>query len=389
MMNSTSQTLAQRMANGRIAVPEGLQLAMLLAEQLRILHDGGSAHGALTPSTVAVSSSSIELLPAGPVRGMTVYDAPEVRAGATPDARSDIFSFGAIVLEMLTAQQAFDSETIAGPVACGSEPIDRLVNGCVAASPDNRYQRVQKVILELRLLLANARRGNVPAPAAEIARPVRPAVPQALPPARPVAPPAAPAAAVEPTAMQAMQDLEGRLSARLQDQEKTIANLAEVANEVLKALREQHAMVAAAPVAAPPAPRYEPAMERPEPSPTRGMGFRGYDELQSGGSRADKMMDLLSDKLSRLDLVVSSAVERLGRLEDIFDQFDTDAAALRDSVTRDIRNFERALKSQGTAIESARTAMGQTDDLVERVVEAIDSLQSMFVTAAEERSLAS
>jgi hypothetical protein len=88
-------------------------------------------------------------------------------------------------------------------------------------------------------------------------------------------------------------------------------------------------------------------------------------------------------------MVVSAAVERLGKLEHIFDQFDIDAAALRDSVTRDIRNFERALKTQGAAIESARTAMGQTDDLVERVVEAIDSLQSMFVTTAEERTLAS
>ena len=69
-------------------------------------------------------------------------------------------------------------------------------------------------------------------------------------------------------------------------------------------------------------------------------------------------------------------------------QYVTDAAALRDSVTRDIRNFERGLKAQNAAIESARTAMGQTDDLVERVVEALDSLQSMLV-APDERSMAS
>jgi hypothetical protein len=58
-------------------------------------------------------------------------------------------------------------------------------------------------------------------------------------------------------------------------------------------------------------------------------------------------------------------------------------------VTRDVRNFERALKAQSAAIESARTAMGQTDDLVERVVEALDSLQSMFMTSPEERAAAS
>jgi chromosome segregation ATPase len=107
------------------------------------------------------------------------------------------------------------------------------------------------------------------------------------------------------------------------------------------------------------------------------------------GGRIEQAIDELADRIARLDLVVGSAVERLQKLEENLDAFDTDAAALRDSVTRDIRNFERALKAQGTAIESARTAMGQTDDLVERVVEALDSLQSMFVTTSDERSLAS
>jgi hypothetical protein len=93
---------------------------------------------------------------------------------------------------------------------------------------------------------------------------------------------------------------------------------------------------------------------------------------------------MLSDKIARIDLVLGNAVERIQKLEENLDAFDTDAAALRDSVTRDIRNFERALRQNGTAIESARTAMGQTDDLVERVVEALDSLQSMFITTREE-----
>jgi hypothetical protein len=96
---------------------------------------------------------------------------------------------------------------------------------------------------------------------------------------------------------------------------------------------------------------------------------------------------MLHDKIARIDLVLTTAVERIQKLDESLEAFDTDAAALRDSVTRDIRNFERMLKQQSTAIESARTAMGQTDDLVERVVEALDSLQSMFITPAEERSM--
>jgi hypothetical protein len=88
-------------------------------------------------------------------------------------------------------------------------------------------------------------------------------------------------------------------------------------------------------------------------------------------------------------MVLSSAVERLQKLEANLEAFDTDAASLRDSVTRDVRNFERLLKTQSTAIESARTAMGQTDDLVERVVEALDSLQTMFVSTPDAQSIAS
>jgi hypothetical protein len=103
----------------------------------------------------------------------------------------------------------------------------------------------------------------------------------------------------------------------------------------------------------------------------------------------ERTINLLHDKLSRLDLVLATAVERLQRLEHNLNEFDTDGAALRDSVTRDIRSVERTLKSQATAIESVRTAMGQTDDLVERVVEALDSMQPTFVPAPEQRMLAS
>jgi eukaryotic-like serine/threonine-protein kinase len=372
-MNSTSQTLAQRIAAGRIPVSEGLPIAMQLAEQLRVVHDSGSAHSGLSPAAVVVSGGSVALLPAETAPGWsTPYDAPELRQGGTADARSDVFSFGAVVFEMLTGR-AFEAGMIA-PLQSGNTAIDRLVNGCVAESPDRRYQRMPKVMLELRLLLSAARKSQV------ILTPPPVSAPPPPPPTIYTTPPAP-----DQSAMHAIQELEGRISSRLTEQERTIANVAHVANEVLRALREQQ--VAASTYAAPPRPMAAPVFE-PEPQPTRGMGFRGYEEPASG-SRADRMLDLLGDKLSRLDLLVSSAVDRLQKLETIFDQFDIDAAALRDSVTRDIRNFERALKSQSTAIESARTAMGQTDDLVERVVEAIDSLQSMFVNAAEERTLAS
>ena len=46
-------------------------------------------------------------------------------------------------------------------------------------------------------------------------------------------------------------------------------------------------------------------------------------------------------------------------------------------------DIEQSLKGQGASIESARTAMSQTDDLVERVVEALESLQTAMQDADE------
>ena len=162
-----------------------------------------------------------------------------------------------------------------------------------------------------------------------------------------------------------MEDLEARMARRFEEQERAVASVERVATELLKALRSQ-----------PPAPSY-----------SRPAGRSFLESLDSDpGSRLEKALEMLSEKIARIDLVLSTAVERIQKLDENLDAFDTDAAALRDSVTRDIRNFERMLKQQSTAIESARTAMGQTDDLVERVVEALDSLQSMFITTPEERS---
>jgi hypothetical protein len=198
-----------------------------------------------------------------------------------------------------------------------------------------------------------------------------------------VATPAVEAAA--PAVHYQMQELESRIGARLAEQERAIASVAQVANEVLLALRQQQA--AAAPP--PPPPQQFHAYAPPPPPPrqyARSYNSEPYDDYSS--MRLEKGVDAIGDRLARVDLVVGTMVERLQKLEEQFEAFDTDCAALRDSVTRDIRNFERALKTQSTAIESARTAMGQTDDLVERVVEALDSLQSMFVNG-DEHSLAS
>src|SRR4051812_12316686 len=110
-MNSTSQTLADRIALGPLPTTDALRIAGQLAEQLRQLHEQGRPHAGLTPSTVAIYGTSAQLLPADAAPGLTPYTAPELLQGNSPDERSDIFAFGAILYEMLTGRRAFEADS--------------------------------------------------------------------------------------------------------------------------------------------------------------------------------------------------------------------------------------------------------------------------------------
>ncbi|MGA3098181.1 MAG: hypothetical protein ABSF25_17135, partial [Bryobacteraceae bacterium] len=64
------------------------------------------------------------------------------------------------------------------------------------------------------------------------------------------------------------------------------------------------------------------------------------------------------------------------------------AAKFEKDVALDLHGIEAALGVQDAAVQSARTAMAQTDDLVERVVEALESLQSAVLEQSEEHAAA-
>jgi hypothetical protein len=65
------------------------------------------------------------------------------------------------------------------------------------------------------------------------------------------------------------------------------------------------------------------------------------------------------------------------------------ASGLEYRVAADLVDIEQSLKVQSAAIESSRTAMSQTDDLVERVVEALESLQTTVLDQDESNVRAS
>jgi len=137
-------------------LPETLQHALQLADWLRLAHDAGRPHGAISPATVALNGTA-KLLAAPAETGITEYTAPEVQAGEPPSPQSDIFSLGALLYHLATGRTPPASAAEAASNSCGDPALDRIILKCMAPEPIMRYQSAQKLALELRLLGVSGR----------------------------------------------------------------------------------------------------------------------------------------------------------------------------------------------------------------------------------------
>src|SRR5438552_14082906 len=127
-----------------------------------------SATSGETPSDVATAILQQHSTP-GVVLGTVGYMSPEQAQGKTKeiDHRSDIFSFGCILFEAVTRQKAFSgkdaidtlNKIIREPVAPitdfrpdAPDHLQRIVRRCLAKDPEDRYQTIKDVAIELREL---------------------------------------------------------------------------------------------------------------------------------------------------------------------------------------------------------------------------------------------
>ena len=86
----------------------------------------------------------------GQILGTLQYMSPEQLQGKETDARSDLFSFGCVLYEMLTGKRAFEGESAASVIAAILErqpapltvapPLERVVRRALAKDPDQRFQ---------------------------------------------------------------------------------------------------------------------------------------------------------------------------------------------------------------------------------------------------------
>jgi serine/threonine protein kinase/Tol biopolymer transport system component len=129
-----------------------------------------SDHGHLTPSTPTVNLSALSPPPGtltqqGTIVGTFQFMAPEVLQGLEADARSDIFSFGCVLYEMITGRRALEgkSQISVASAILEKEPeaittiqpmapaaLDHVVGDCLAKDPEARWQNAADIARELR-----------------------------------------------------------------------------------------------------------------------------------------------------------------------------------------------------------------------------------------------
>ena len=112
----------------------------------------------------ASETRSVDTLP-GTLMGTVGYMSPEQVRASDVDARSDIFSLGAVVYEMLSARMAFgrdtNAETLSAilservPEVAGARELMRIVHRCLEKAPADRFQSATDVVAELERVSAS------------------------------------------------------------------------------------------------------------------------------------------------------------------------------------------------------------------------------------------
>lgn len=173
---SLRSEMAGRPVNVRRAVDMTIQIADAVAEA----HAAGFLHGGLSPETVVITAKGNAKIPAFDlaVHGGLRYDdgqarlddyvSPEEARGEAPDERSDVYSAGAILYEMLTMRRPMHRGASAPSAsnAAVSKELDAVVLRAVSPNRDSRYQSVATFAAELRSVGSAAEDTADEAPAA-------------------------------------------------------------------------------------------------------------------------------------------------------------------------------------------------------------------------------
>jgi serine/threonine-protein kinase len=162
------QSLRAEMAGRPLNVRRAVETAIQISDALASAHASGFLHGGLSPESIAVTSKGHAKIPAFELTahggfdqtdsGYTLrdYNSPEEARGEAPDDRSDVYSAGAILFEMLTARRPLHGGAAAPSATNHLVPpdLDALVLKALSPNPDSRHQAAAVLASELRTVLA-------------------------------------------------------------------------------------------------------------------------------------------------------------------------------------------------------------------------------------------
>jgi|CZLA01.1.fsa_nt_gi serine/threonine protein kinase len=187
-------TVRQKMATGRLELNAAIDISIQMASALAAAHDCGIVHRDIKPENVIVrtdgivkvldfgiaklgerrvgetihrngSTATSSISEPGMVLGTAKYMSPEQARGNEVDARSDIFSLGAVMYELVTGRAAFEGGTASDVIAeiLKFEPpppvefapdlpyeIERIVGKALRKDRETRYQSVRDLLIDLQ-----------------------------------------------------------------------------------------------------------------------------------------------------------------------------------------------------------------------------------------------
>ena len=190
------KTMRDRISEGPLPLKQALPIAEEITEALQVAHEKGMIHRDIKPANImltekghakvmdfglakqvmsadkqrALADLSVTLTDEGLAPGTPAYMSPEQLHGQALDQRSDIFSFGIVLYEMLSGVHPFKKKTglttvsailsddprpIAELIKSVPEPLQQIIGKLLAKDPSDRYQSMKDVHADLRKMHAD------------------------------------------------------------------------------------------------------------------------------------------------------------------------------------------------------------------------------------------
>ncbi len=176
------KTIRREIEDGKLKIEDCIRYGIQIGEALKEAHDKGIVHRDIKAENIMVNTrnqvkvmdfglaklkGSLKLTKTSSTVGTLAYMAPEQIEGGEVDARSDIFSFGVLLYEMLTGHMPFRGEHEAAVMYSivneEPEPLQRyvpdappellhLLSRALEKDPEDRYQAMHEMLIDLRRL---------------------------------------------------------------------------------------------------------------------------------------------------------------------------------------------------------------------------------------------